>query len=201
MLPPPAFLLLSRLSGLAATEPTLSFLYFFLFPPVSPPFPARRLQLFCGFLPSPIFSSFPFPSSLLSSLPSPFPSPLPSGVRLRVLTPVTVPVPVPVPIRCSSTGPHPYHRPRSRPALLRSPPSPFPFPLHPRPHDRSCPRYRLCSHLQLQSRPRPRSLLPFPRIRLPPGTMRLYRRRALRMGLSGARKCHPLSAEMVTRAE
>ena len=35
----------------------------------------------------------------------------------------------------------------------------------------------------------------------PPGTMRLYRRRALRMGLSGARKRHPLSAEMVTRAE
>ena len=35
----------------------------------------------------------------------------------------------------------------------------------------------------------------------PPGTMRLYRRRALRMGPSGARKHHPLSAEMVTRAE
>ena len=75
------------------------FYIFFLFPPVSPPFPARRLQLFCGFLrffasrlPSPILSSFPFPlssspfpSPLLSSLPSPFPSPFPSGVRLRVL--------------------------------------------------------------------------------------------------------------------
>ena len=47
---PSASLLLSRLSGLAATEPTLSFLFFFLSPPVSPPFPALRLQLFCGFL-------------------------------------------------------------------------------------------------------------------------------------------------------
>ena len=106
------------------------------------------------------------------------------------------PSPSPFPPR-----PRPRSRPRSRPALLRSLPPPFTFPLRPRPHDRSRPRYRLRSHLRLQSRPRPRSLLPAPRTRLPPGTMRLYRRRALRMGLSGARKRHPLSAEIVTRAE
>ena len=103
VLPPPASLLLSRLSELAATEPTLSFLHFFLFQPVSPLFPARRLQLFCGFLrffaslpPSPILFSFPlssspFPSPLLCSLSSP--SLFPSGVRLRVTTSVPVPVP------------------------------------------------------------------------------------------------------------
>ena len=44
--PPPASLLLSRLSGLAAAGPTLSFLHIFLFPPKSPPFPTWRLQLF-----------------------------------------------------------------------------------------------------------------------------------------------------------
>ena len=124
MLPPPVSLLLSRLSGLAATEPTLSFLHFFRFPPVSPPFPARRLQLFCGFLrffaslpPSPILFSFPlssspFPSPLLqSSLPSPFPSPFPSGVRVRVPNPV----PVPVPVLRSSVHFHPRSRSRSVP--------------------------------------------------------------------------------------
>ena len=131
----------------------------------------------------------------------------------------------------SPLPPRPRSRPRSRPALLRSLPPPFPFPLRPRPHDRSHPRHRLRSHPRLQSRPRPRSLLPAPRTRFPPpvtvsvptpdsnpapdpvrsflplgpgyppGTMRLYRRRALRIGLSGARKRHSLSAEMVTRAE
>ena len=99
----------------------------------------------------------------------------------------------------SPFSPRPRSRPRSRPALLRSLPPPFPLPL--RPLGRPRPRYRLRSHPRLQSRPRPRSLLPAPRIRLSPGTMRLYRRRALRMGPSGARKRHPLSAEMVTRAE
>ena len=76
---------------------------------MSPPFPTRRLQLFCGFLrffasrpPSPILSSIPLssspsPSPLQSSLPSPFPSPFPSGVRLRVPTPVPVPAPSPLP--------------------------------------------------------------------------------------------------------
>ena len=68
--PPPASLFFSRLSGLAATGPTLYFLRFSLFPPKSPPFPTWRLQVLCGFLrfftsppPSPIISSFPFPSS------------------------------------------------------------------------------------------------------------------------------------------
>ena len=67
-----------------------------------PPFPTRRLQLFCVFLrffafrpPSQILfsipsSSSPFPSPLQSSLPSPFPSPFPSGIRLRVPTCVCV---------------------------------------------------------------------------------------------------------------
>ena len=139
---PPASLLLSRLSGLAATEPTLSFLHFSLFPPVSPPFSARRLQLLCDFLrffvslpPSPILFSFPFslppspfPCPLLSSLPSPFPSPFPSGVRLRVPTPVTVPVPAPSPL--------PSPSPSCAPSFNSTP---FPFPLRPRPHDRSRP--------------------------------------------------------------
>ena len=77
---------------------------------MSPTFPARRLQLFCGFLrffaslpPSPILFSFPLsssslPSLLQSSLLSPFPSPFPSCVRLRVPTPVPVPVSAPSPL-------------------------------------------------------------------------------------------------------
>ena len=122
MLPPPASLLLPRLSELAATEPTLSFLHFFRFPPMSPLFPARRLQLFCGFLrffaslpPSSILFSFPlspspFPSPLQSSLSSPFPS----GVQLRVPTPVPVPVPVlPFFVRF-----HPRSRSRSVPVPM-----------------------------------------------------------------------------------
>ena len=48
--PPPASSLLSRLSGLTATEPTLSFLRFFLFPPKSPPFPTWCLQLLCVYV-------------------------------------------------------------------------------------------------------------------------------------------------------
>ena len=134
---------------------------------MSPPFPARRLRLFCGFLrffaslpPSPILFSFPlssssFPSSLQSSLMSPFPSPFPSGVRLRVPTPVAVAVPAPSPL------PSPF--PSCAPSF-----APFPLPLRPRPLDRPRPRHRLRSHPRLQPRPRPRSLLPAPRIRLPP---------------------------------
>ena len=151
-------LLLYRFSTYSVCSDSF-FSTFFRFPPMSPPFPARRLQLFCGFLrffaplpPSPTLFSFPlssspFPSPLQSSLTSPFPSPFPSGVRLRT--------PSPFP-------PRPRSRPRSRPALLRSLPPPFPLPLHPRPLD------RLRSHPRLQSRPRPRSLPPAPRIRLPP---------------------------------
>ena len=108
--PPPASLLFSRLSGLAATGPTLFCLRFSLVPLISSPFPTWRLQLLCGFLrffvslpPSPMLSSFPspfpssspFPSPLLLSFPSPLPSPFPSCVRPRVSTPVPVHVPVP----------------------------------------------------------------------------------------------------------
>ena len=154
--PPPVSLLFSRLSGLAASGPNLSFLHDFLFPPKSPPLPTWRLQLLCGFLSfftslptSTILSSFrfPFPSSspfsspLLLSFPSPLPSPFPSCVRSQVSTLVHVPVPAPSSL-------------------------PFQFPLRPRPHSRP----RLCSNLyslpQLRSRPRPRSLLPVPRTRL-----------------------------------
>ena len=163
--------------------------HFFRFSPVSPPFRARRLQLLCDFLrfftslpPSSILLSFPlssspFPFPLQSSLPSPFPSPFPSDVRLWVPTPVPVPAPSPLP-------------------------SPSPFPLRPRPHERSRPRYPV-SVPTPNSNPAPdpvRSFLPLGS-GYPPGTMRLYRRRALRMGPSGARKRHPLSAEMATRAE
>ena len=163
--PPLASLLLPRLSGLAATEPTLYFLHFFRFPPMSPPFPARRLQLFCGFLrffaslpPSTILfslpsSSSPFPSPLQSSLPSPFPSPFPSGVRLRVPTPVPVPVPVPAlsPLlspfpSCApsfTSTPFPAPAPTPSPWPFTSPlPSPFPPPTPippPTPFAPSCP--------------------------------------------------------------
>ena len=126
--PPFASLLLSRRSGLAATEPTLSFLHFFLFSSKSPPFPARRLQLFCGFLrffasypPFPILSSFPlssfpFPSLLLSSLPSSFP--FPSGVRLRVSTPRPRPRLVPAPVLRSFVHLHPRSCSRSVPVPM-----------------------------------------------------------------------------------
>ena len=166
---------------------------------MSPPFPARRLQLFCGFLrfftslpPSPILSSFPFPlspspfpSPLLSSFPSPFPSPFPSGVRLRVPTPVPVPAPVPVPVLRSFVFLHPRSRSRSVPVpmtvhvpVIVSVPTP-------------------------DSNPAPDPVRSFLSLGpgCPPGTMRLYRRRALRIGLSGARKRHPRSTEMMTRAE
>ena len=148
---PSAFLLLSRSNGLAVTVPTLSFLHFFLFPPKSPPFPTRRIQLFCGFLrvfaslsPSPILFSFPFrlssPRSRLRYCPRlrPRSRPRPHPVFVYGSTP---PSPSPFPLR-------PRSRPCSHPALLcsPSPPFPFPFPLRPRPHDRS----------RLRSHPRPR---------------------------------------------
>ena len=90
---PPASLLFFRLSGLADTEPSLSCLRFFPFPPN---FLTWRIQLLCSFLrflaslpPSPIPSSFPSPfpcsspfsSTLLLSFPSPLPSPFPSCVH------------------------------------------------------------------------------------------------------------------------
>ena len=89
-------------------------------------------------------------------------------------------------------SPSPFSpRPRSRPALLRSLPPPFPLPLRPRPHDRSRPRYRLRSHPQLQSRPRPGSLLPVPRIRLPPRYDALVRTPGLANGAVGCSQAPP----------
>ena len=129
---------------------------------------------------------------LSSALPDPVLVPVPVIV---VLVPISatvlasVPVPVPVPIRCSSTGPHPRPRPRSRSRSV-----PVPMTVHV-PVTVSVPTP--------DSNPAPepvRSFLPLVP-GYPSGTMRLYRRRALRMGLSGARKRHPLSAEIMTRAE
>ena len=193
MLPPPAFLLLSRLSGLAATEPTLSFQHFSFFSPVSPPFPARHLQLFCVFL------------RFLDSLPPP-PGPLlvpvpvilvPVPISAAVLASIPVPVHVPVfvygspPPSRSPFPPRPRSRPRSRPALFCSSPPLFPFPLCPRPHDRSRPRYRLRSHPRLKSRPRRRLLLPVPRTRLPPRYDALVQTPGLANGAVGCSQAPP----------
>ena len=99
----------------------------------------------------------------------------------------------PVPIRCSSTCLHSRPRPRPRPALLRlpRPPFPFPLPLCPRPHDRSRPRYRLRSRPRLQSHPRPRSLLPVPRTRLPPRYDALVQTPGLANGAVGCSQAPP----------
>ena len=149
---------------------------------------------------------------LPSALPNPILVPVivvPVPISAKVLA--SVPVPVPVPIRCSSTDPHPRPRPCSRPV-----PAPVPVPVlrsfvhfHPRSRSRSVP-VPMTVHVPVtvsvptpDSNPAPdpvRSFLPLGS-GYPPGTMRLYRRRALRMGPSGARKRHPLSAKMVTRAE
>ena len=108
-------------------------------------------------------------------------------------------------------GSPPPSRPRSRPV-----PAPVPVPVlrsfvhfHPRSRSRSVP-VPMTVHVPVtvsvstpDSSPAPdpvRSFLSLGSGYLPV-TMRLYRRRALRMGPSGARKRHSLSAEMVTRAE
>ena len=87
------------------------------FSPKSPPFPTWRLQLLCGFLrvfasspPSPILSSFPFPSSSPSPLPLPFLSPFPSCAPSFVS-------PFPVPVSAPSPSPTPF-----------PPPTPIPLP-------------------------------------------------------------------------
>ena len=149
---------------------------------------------------------------LPSALPNPVLVPVivvPVPISATILA--SVPVPVPVPIRCSSMGTHPRSRPRSHPV-----PAPVPVPVlrsfvhfHPRSRSRSVP-VPMTVHLPVSvsapapdSNPAPapvRSFLPLGSC-YPPGTMRLYRRRALRMGPSDARKRHPQSAEMVTRAE
>ena len=123
-------------------------------------------------------SSFPstFPSSstflflLLLSLPSPLPSPFRSCIPQVIPTPVPVPVPVPCPFRFP---PHPRSGPRFNVAFISLPSPPFSFPLSFCPHYRLCPssRPRLRSRLhfrpRLRSFPRPRSLFPVPKIRLP----------------------------------
>ena len=196
--PPPATLLLSIIGCLGwqlLNQPSLFYIVF-SFHPCLPRFPHGVYNYFaisCAF--SPLFrpprsysrsrsrSPSPFPSPLLSSLPSPFPSPFPSGVRLRVPTPV--PVPVPVPVLRSFV----HFHPRSRFCSI-----PVPMTVHV-PVTVSVPTP--------DSNPAPDPVRSFLSLGpgYPPGTMRLYRRRALRMGPSGARKRHPLSAEMVTRAE
>ena len=122
-----ASLLFSRLSGWAGTEPNLSCLRFFSFHPSLPRFPASRLQLLCGFLrfpssppPSPIPSSFPFPSPLLLSFPSLLPSPFPYCVPSFASTPVLLPAPSPPPSTFTSPPPFRFRsrcRLRSRPGL------------------------------------------------------------------------------------
>ena len=118
---------------------------------------------------------------------------------------------------CPRSRPRPRSHPRPRPRPRPHPvPAPVPVPVlrsfvrfHPRSRSRSVP-VPLTVHVPVivsvptpDSNPAPatvRSFLPRP-IQLPLGMMRLNRRRALRMRPSGARKRHPLSAEMVTRAE
>ena len=137
---------------------------------MSPPFPARRLQLFCGFFcffaslpPSQSYarSRYRRPRSHLRYSPRFCPRSRPRSHPVFV-NGCLPPSPSPSP-------PRPRPMPRSRPALLHSlpPPLPLPLPLNPRPLDRPRPRYRLRSHPRLQSRPRPRSLFPAPRTRLP----------------------------------
>ena len=97
MLPPPASLLLSRLSGLAATGPTLSFLHVFLFPtkPSLPRFPHGICNYFAFFCASsPLFRSPRSSPRSRSRYPRPH-------YHLRYIVLVSVPVSVPVPTRCS----------------------------------------------------------------------------------------------------
>ena len=136
--PPPASLLFSRLSGLAATGPTLSFLRFPLFSPtqVSPVSHMASttlvrflplLRLSCTLL-DPILVPFPVPilvpfiSPLLLSFMSALPSSFPSCVRLGVSTPV------PVPILQSFVHLHPRSRSRSVPVPMAVHTSLFPPP-------------------------------------------------------------------------
>ena len=145
------------------------FYIFFAFPPWLPRFPRGVYSYFavsCAF--SPPFrppqsysrSRCRRPRSHLRYSPCFCPRSRPRSHQVFVYgSPPPSPSPFP---------PRPHSRPRPRPALLHSLPPPFPLPLRPRPLDCPRPRYRLHSHPRLQSRPRPRSLLPAPRIRLPP---------------------------------
>ena len=149
----PASLLFSRLSGLAASGPTLSCLHVFF-----PHMASTTLVWFLALLrlpsafPNPIL--VPVPPLLLT-----FPSPLPSRSYPVLVhrSPLLSPVPFP---------PHHRSRPRSRFALLRSPPPPFLLLLCPRPRPQF--RAHLRSRPRLRSRIRPRSLFPVPRTQIPP---------------------------------
>ena len=154
-------------------------------------------------------------SCLSSTLPDPILVPVPVilvpfPISATVLA--SVPVPVPVPIRCLSTGldhlPHPRPRPVPVPAL----PNPILHSfvhLHPRSRSYSVP-VLMTVHVPVPtpdpvtvSVPAPDSnpALLVPRTPLPPRYDALVLTPALRTELSGARNHHPLSAEMVMRAE
>ena len=115
---PPASLLFSRLSGLEATEPTLSCLRFFSFSTqVSPVFDIAYT----------ILVQFHVLLRLSSRLPDPFLVPIPVPILVRVpisaTALVSVPAPAPVPTLCLSTGLQTRPRSRSRPV-----PAPSSFP-------------------------------------------------------------------------
>ena len=176
--------------------------YVFPFPPKSPLFPTWRLQFLCGFLR--FFASLP-PPPILPSFPSPFSSPLLLLSSVLAL--------VPVPILSLSTGLHP--RPRSRP---RPAPAPVLIPIlhssiriHPSSRSRShSVPVPITVHVPILAPDPVTASVPAPDpvhsfLSLGPGypldAMRVYRHRISRTELSDARKCHPLSAEMMPRAE
>ena len=191
--PPPASLLFSRLSGLAALldQPFL-FYVFFSFHPSLPRFPHsvyKSCAFFCDssrplrphrFYPRSRSHSRPH---LLFSFLSPLPSLFPSCVRPGLSN--LVPVPVPVSILRSLISLHPLSRSRSCSMPV---PAPDPVPISvPAPDSVSAPDLV-------------RSFLSFGP-GYPLGAMRVYRNQALRTELPGARKRYPLSAKMMTRAE
>ena len=168
---------------------------FLSFRPSLPRFP-HRVYIFLLFLallclsfavPDPILVPVilvPVPISATALVSVPVPSPVPSCVRPRVSILVPVPVAAPSPL------PSPFHL-----AFLRSPPPTFLSPLRPRPvpdpvpaPDSDLALGPVCSFPSLG----PGCFL---------GTMRVYRHRALRTELSGARKPRTLSANMMTLAE
>ena len=178
VLPPPASLLISRFSGAAATEQTLSCLrFFFLFSP----------KPSLSHLPNCVYNScaiscassalFYSPRSRPSSRPHSHPSPRSVSATAAL---VSVPAPVSVPIPCTPAGLHlrscPAPSPlpsRSRLAFLRSPPPTFSFLLRPLIYHRSRPYFRPRPRSPLRfrprrSRPRPRSLLLVPRTQFSP---------------------------------
>ena len=167
MLPPRASLLFSRLSGLAATGPTLPFHVFPLSTQVSPVSHMASTS-YVRFL-ALLRLSFALPDSIL------VPVPILIHIPISTIALVSVPTPLPVPIVCSSKALHlrPCPRPRPVPAPVPVPSAPsfasnlFPVPvptLSPSP----TPRSHLRSRPRLRSRSRPRSILPVFWTRLTP---------------------------------